>query len=1501
MEYGYIIKLSNKNLYKEIQIPYNYERMSVGMDMDCDIRLFKDIFFEKFRLDFSKEDGHWQIVCSDNVYIDEGNVIKKMMANLDHGSVFKIRNRDSDSEVVQIEFMFDFDNENKNYDAEITIGSTGSFVIGGADNCNIVLRSQYTVGDKVVLKNNGRTLQVVEQRTRYGVYHNGKKVKAGDTVKNGDFISVADISFYYKDGRLYTENSDKVYVKNLPSHVEERNNRYPKFVRNARIKKEINDEKIQVLDPPVKPQQPRSSLLTRLLPSLGMIVAAVVMGAMGGTTMIIMSGISGVMSIVTAVVGIRESKKEFKRSSEERIEKYNKYIDDKRTEISKSREEEKALLDKIYVSQDEEIEQLRSFSSDLFDRRPSDPDFLVVRLGTGDVDSSREIAYKKQEKLEIEDELQLLPEKMYTEFKYVHDAPVVCDLKSINALAVVGKEQYRFSVLKNIVFDLCIRQYPSDVKLILVSSEENKERIRWLRMLPHVNNELLGIRNVICNDESKNVLFDYLYKELTARSEAKGKNKYNDAEKIVVLFYDEYGFKNHPISKFADSVKDLGVTFVFFENEKADAPQCCDYIANIIDNTTGELIETNGKSAKRFTYPQISDCDSLKMVEILAPVYTEEISLEGTLTKSISLFELLNIIAVDDIDLEKRWAESEVYKSMAAPLGVTKSNLICLDLHDKAHGPHGLVAGTTGSGKSEILQTYILSMATLFSPTEVGFVIIDFKGGGMANQFKTLPHMMGAITNIDGKEINRSLKSIKAELQKRQRLFAEADVNHIDKYIKKFRSGEVSIPLPHLIIVVDEFAELKAEQPEFMKELISAARIGRSLGVHLILATQKPSGQVNEQIWSNSRFKLCLKVQSQEDSNEVLKSPLAAEIKEPGRAYLQVGNNEIFELFQSAYSGAPERNSDVSIKNFSILQLAESGKKIPVFTQKKNVSSEGRTQLEAIVDYVGEYCNNRGIPKLNDICLPPLEKIIKLPKNIQRENKFSIGIYDDPDNQYQGEAWIDLDSENTFIVGASQTGKTNLLQLIIREIATCRSANEANFYIMDFGSMILRNFEDLNHVGGVVISSEEEKMKNLFKLLMSEQEQRKQRLMTVGVSSISSYKEAGYTDLSHIYVILDNFAVFKELYAEKYEDELLYIAREGITYGISMIITSSTTQGFGYKYISNFSNHIAFSCNERDEYTNLFDRCRIEPTNTPGRMLISMNKGVYEAQSYISFEGSKEIERVASIRKFIEKRNLANINGHARKIPEVPNSLDLEYIQANYSYDPKKEIAIALSYQYVEPVVFDVYSTTQLAIVGKLASNMLNCEKAFLDEIRYSYFDRQTEAYIIDSINRGLSDYSEQPFVERYTIDYTILTSLFEQITEELESRYEEVLEDGISALDRKPLIFIMINNPEAISFITASKELMSMYNAMTNKYKQMKILIVIAGLPDEAIGYSSGDLLKSVKEKKKAIILSNIAEHKTFDIPSAFVRQNKKAIDPTQGYYLNESEIVRIKFIKEG
>ena len=214
-----------------------------------------------------------------------------------------------------------------------------------------------------------------------------------------------------------------------------------------------------------------------------------------------------------------------------------------------------------------------------------------------------------------------------------------------------------------------------------------------------------------------------------------------------------------------------------------------------------------------------------------------------------------------------RWRENNPTKTLQTPVGVnSEGELFNLDLHEKYHGPHGLVAGMTGSGKSEFIITYILSMAVNYHPDEVSFILIDYKGGGLAGAFENadrcikLPHLAGTITNLDGASIKRSLISIQSELRRRQSIFNDAlritneGTMDIYKYQQLYRDKVVTEPLPHLFIISDEFAELKTQQPDFMDQLISAARIGRSLGIHLILATQKPSGVVDDQIWSNSKL-----------------------------------------------------------------------------------------------------------------------------------------------------------------------------------------------------------------------------------------------------------------------------------------------------------------------------------------------------------------------------------------------------------------------------------------------------------------------------------------------------------------------------------------------------------------------------------------------------------------------------------------------------------------------
>lgn len=1504
MNLRYKIILSNNNFYKEIELTEDLQQIKVGTGVDCDVRLRKELFFGQVELVFARNNEAWSVMCSDNLYLTAGDIRKFATKKLNHGDVLEVKYQESDNFVFSLDFIIDFD-QRKKYERAFDISGKASVSIGNNKECDIYISSEYISGDSIVITRNKGLFILSINQTSYGVYINGSRAKTGDALRNRDFLSISDFFFYLKNDRLWAEIRADMSVKGLAYMDYPECNHYPKFTRNARVKIVPSNDTIEILDPPELPEKPKGSIFMRLLPSLGMMVSAAVMAMLGSITMIIFSGISGVMSIVTAVITLKAGNKEYNQSVASREKKYTSYIERKRQEIESCRKDEQLVLDEIYISQELEQQKLRSFSPDLFDRTNQDEDFLCVRLGSGEVAAKRLIKYKKHERMEISDSLQVLPEQISSEYKYIDNAPIVCDFKKADVVGVIGNEKNRYSIFKNILLDICARHYHADVQIFLVVEPKHAEQFKWMRFLPYLENSATGTRNIVCDDESKNLVFEYLYKELSWREQYK-----TYKTNFVVFFYDEYGFKSHPISKFVNNSKELGVTFVFFADQKSDIPLGCDYIINAVDNITGTLVETaNRDHTSKFTYTNVSDKDFASVVKMLAPIYTEEISLEGTLTKNISLFELLNIIAVDDIDLENRWNTSRVFKSMSAPLGVSKTGIVNLDLHDKAHGPHGLVAGTTGSGKSEILQTYILSMATLYHPYEVGFVIIDFKGGGMVNQFKNLPHLLGAITNIDGKQINRSLMSIKAELEKRQRLFAEVEVNHIDKYIQKFKAGEATVPLPHLILIVDEFAELKAEQPEFMKELISAARIGRSLGVHLILATQKPSGQVNEQIWSNSRFKLCLKVQSQEDSNEVLKSPLAAEIKEAGRAYLQVGNNEIFELFQSAYSGSPERMEDAGsrINEFALYDISLSGKKKPIYVQKrKKEAGNSRTQLEAIVDYVHDYCEKKAISKLSDICLPPLPGVLKyvdLPKSSKEPGVcVRLGMYDDPSNQYQGEISINLSEDNLIIVGSAQYGKTNTLQTIIRDLVENYSSNQVNVYILDFGSMILKNLEKLKHIGGVIISSEEERVINLFKMLTRELAHRKERLATEGVSSFVSYLDAGFTDLPQIVLMIDNLTALQQLYPSESE-LLLNLCREGNTVGISVIVANSQTSGIGFKYLSNFAQRIALFCNDSGEYTSLFDRTRIAPDNLPGRVLVDINHQIMEGQIFLAFEGEREIDRVVTMRSYVVDINEHNSGSPAKPIPVVPEIVTIASLKAQHPElcQAAYQIPFGMNYADMRIEYLNLLQNGVLGILGREEGGKTNFVLNVLSVIQSNIFSNLTKAYIFDDSRHKLESVNEYGCVETYTTDISVAKSMIEEIHSTLSERKLNISTSGANitqALSSEPLLLLVISGQENINELLQSSKTHDHIMSMVKELRRYKVFVILSGIENASIPYSAPAVLKYIKESKDIIALDDIGNIRFIEIPLKYQKEYAKEIGVGDGYSFIGGKVNKIKTI---
>lgn len=1508
MDKRYKIIILGKRLYKEIELPVENKEVKLGTYKHSDIRLGTERFFQDFELTFINTNGEWILRCDDNVYISSDGIIKLVSRELSHGDDFIIKYQKSSQEVFRVSFVLDFDFEQKDYGREIDISYSNQIVIGGKDNSDIKLKDELIGSDFITLIKEQGKLFVIDNNTRYGLYVNGAKVRQKAELKNLDFFSLLGFSFYYKNGKLYTSQASTMEIPSLvyissndaKSHLD-----YPRFNRNTRIISLIPTEEISILDPPEQPKKPKRNIILKLAPAFATLGLTVVLrGVMGGGgSFIIFSVCSMSMGILSSIYGIIDEDKEYKTSTKDRKSMYTNYIKHKQEEIETKRKEELQIINDSYYSLEYEVDLVKDFSGDLFNRSYEDKDFLDVRLGTGAIESNRQIGYKKLERFESEDSMANIPEQVTTAYQFLKDAAIVLKLTECSAVGVVGDDNYIREVCKNILLDLCIRQYYSDLKLFFVIEEEYSKYIEWIRLLPHLQNDDLGMRNIVCDEESRNILFEYLYKELSRRENDKIINP-----RIVVFVYNEIGIKRHPISQYIEKASDLGVTFIFFEEYKELLPLGCQKIIVLNRNERlGQLIDkADSTKVNEFQYEFVDDSTALNIAVKLSPIYCEEVSLEGSLTKNISLYELLGILSVDDLEVDKRWETSEIYKSMAAPLGVNaKKEVVCLDLNEKHHGPHGLVAGTTGSGKSEILQSYILSMATLFHPYEVGFVIIDFKGGGMVNQFKNLPHLVGAITNIDGREIERSLLSIKAELRKRQELFAGANVNHIDAYIKMFKKGELKTPLPHLILIVDEFAELKMDQPEFMKELISAARIGRSLGVHLILATQKPSGVVDAQIWSNSKFKLCLKVQNKEDSNEVLKTPLAAEIKEPGRAYLQVGNNEIFELFQSAYSGASTSMEEAAMKKEHIIsKISLSGKRTPVYKSKKGTSNkDSETQLEAVVGYIHNYCLEHKIEQLPGICMPPLgevivyEKVVKTAKALQ--TSIRLGIYDDPSNQRQEEVTLDIQSGNTFILGASQFGKTCLLQTIIRGISDQYSPEEVSLYIMDFGSMALSVFEGLNHLGGVVLASEDEKLKNLIRMLSSEIKERKEKFSKIGITSFSSYKEAGYTDMTNIIVMVDNFLALKELYPE-YEENILNICREGTSVGISLIITSKQSSGISYKYLSNFPNRICLYCNTADEYRALFDKCRIQPKNVPGRGLVEINKNIYEYQTYLAFQGEKEIERVEGIKEYIKEINSRYPDRYTRRIPEVPQVLNYEFIIKNLNYTHQKSysVPIGIDYDTVDLSFIDLLKMQLLSITGRDNSGKTNLLTIIFHYLRQGMFDYPVKAYIVDDYQKRLNHLKTSGIVEKYTIDFNDFEPIIEEINSELLVRSELIMESGLKALQDKPLLLFVIKNNSIYGADGISKNSLDLLKGILKNYKQLKVCFIFADVENATIAYGASELLKLLKENKNTFVFEDLANLKLLEVPVAVVRNYKKEIELGDSYFITEKGVQKQKII---
>ncbi len=1321
--------------------------------------------------------GKWRIEGNVNISLYYNNLPQNSIT-LEEYKTFCICFND----VEEYVFLFCMpSNIGKFFDLDIPV-TMNEITIGSGTNNNLVYNNSMVSDQHIVINRDDQGIWRIKVTENSPAIYVNKVIATSQKINCGDEIFVFGLKIIWmKKFIRINEIPGTVTINRLSPYAKERkdNSRYTEvtakeknqnlykesemFFHTPSLKPVIEDTELAIDPPPQKETDDnRISSVMAIGTSITMSFISVLQGVQAiqrisrhettfsaelGT--LITVGAMLIASVAFPILTEFLLKAKSISRENKRRKKYSKYLEGKEADIKSFLNKQALALKELYPTTQEIVNMVEMRTRNIWSREIKDKEFLSIRLGTGSIKASLKIDYPKKGFSMSEDKLEDKVKKLVDSELSIANAPITVSLTENNVFPIILNCYDKKSYIDNILLQLISFHSSYDLKIVFMVNERNSYIWDIYKYLAHtISHEMDERFFAYTEDEVKDIssYLDVIYQsrvnsinnpttldETTVQIDSDDKNKYKKFDTYYIIITDDiiHCKGTGIINKILKTNNNYGFSVLMFETALKNLPSRCTEFVNISD-TSAEMFnkEIKAENQIKFTPDFAVNVEMPNLISKLSNIPVSSPEAASQLPTTLEFLEMYKAGRIEQLNILNRWQMNDPTLSLSAPIGVhPDGNLFELNLHEKNHGPHGLVAGSTGSGKSEFIITYILSMCINYSPNEVQFVLIDYKGGGLAGAFENrdkgikIPHLVGTITNLDTSEMNRTLVSIRSELKRRQRVFNEVrdalgeSTIDIYKYQKYFREGSVREPIAHLFIISDEFAELKAQQPDFMDELISTARIGRSLGVHLILATQKPSGVVDDQIWSNTKFKICLKVQSASDSVEMLKRPEAASLKEAGRFYLQVGYDEIFEIGQSAWSGAKYIPTDVITKKIDdsiefINNVGTPIKKINNVIKKEDAPERGE-QLTNIVKYLVELATKENI-KTNQLWLPSIPNEIYIGNIIKKYNfkpepykiEAVIGEYDDPENQFQDILKQNvLEDGNTIIYGVQGCGKENLLTTIMYSICMYHSPNEVNFYILDFGAEILKIFGKMPQVGEYLTTYDDEKVPSLFDFLEKEVAKRKSILSDFG-GSFEQYNSKAKEKLPLVIVITNNY----DSYVENFEETLdayIKLLREGPKVGIICFLTSISQTTVNSRVSQNFNKIYALRFNDEYDFRYLLNT---EPGQVPkrvfGRGLTRINDEVFEFQTaYVNVPDN--------INETI-KKSAVSLAGYykekARPIPVLPGKVNHMILRDEIT--DSSAVPIGISMKDISTAKFDFESNNIVTITG----NDVRMGTTFLEE-----------------------------------------------------------------------------------------------------------------------------------------------------------------------------------------
>jgi S-DNA-T family DNA segregation ATPase FtsK/SpoIIIE len=1043
--------------------------------------------------------------------------------------------------------------------------------------------------------------------------------------------------------------------------------------------------------PPAGPKRPDHQAFPYI-----MLMAPLLMGGvMFAVTQNMLSVIFMMMMPLFIVGHYVDHKMQTRRQQKEQLKQFRGSMAAFRQDITELQHVERAVRLQEAPSVSDTVDSIYKLGPLLWTHRPEHLGFLGLRFGLGT--SPSRIMFEEPNNNDTEAEYMREIQDCLKQFRDIEGVPVVSQLRTAGAFGVAGARGLVDDVARGMVLQFVGLHSPAEAVVTAITSAQSRQRWDWLQWLPHVGSghSPLSGDHLAAGSASGSSLLARLEDLLDAR-EAMAKRSTPEARgaidpakhelpapvlpAVLVIVEDDAPVDRGRLTRLAERGPDSGVHVMWVATDIQALPAACrDFMVVDGDNgtTTGQV------RLGRHTYPV--SCESLdaelaaQLARMLAPVVDvgKPVTDDSDLPRAVSYATLIGKDFLDNPQaVAERWEENNSVHASAVPnrkdngtlralVGSKGIEPLYLDL--KNEGPHALVGGTTGAGKSEFLQSWVMGMAAAYSPDRVSFLFVDYKGGAAFADCLNLPHTVGLVTDLSQHLVRRALTSLRAELHYREHLLNRKKAKDL---LALQREADPEAP-PYLIIIVDEFAALATEVPEFVDGVVDVAARGRSLGLHLILATQRPAGVIKDSLRANTNLRVALRMADEDDATDILGVPDAAYFDPaiPGRGAAKTGPGRI-QGFQTGYAGGwttekPQR------PQIDIVEMAfGSGQSWEAPAPEKPVKEApaGPNDIARMTTNIVRAAESLAIrpprkPWLDE--LATTYDFSKLP-NPRTDERLLLGVADDPTRQEQPTVFYEPDKDgNMAIYGTGGSGKSAALRGIAIAAAVTPRGGPVHIYGIDCGSSGLKMLDGLPHVGEIIDGDDVERVGRLLRLLRDIADERSARYADVRASTIVEYRSlADRPDEKRIFVLLDGMSAFRETYEysklSSLWDIFLQLATDGRPLGIHLVITGDRPNSVPASLLASIQRRLVLRLSSEDDYLSMdVPRDVLSSASPPGRGLL----GGLEVQLAVLGGNSNLALQAREVHKLSQAMLRQGLD-QAPKIQRLPEQVDLDLLPA---------------------------------------------------------------------------------------------------------------------------------------------------------------------------------------------------------------------------------------------